>query len=197
MRLQDLCQFHSGYTARGRLEDVGAGGVPAIQLRDLGAETACLEPPFHRYELADLSERHVVTGGEVIFRSRGQRNTAAVVSRVVAEPVAVIVPLVILRPDPDKILPEYLAWAINQPAAQRKLDAEAQGTSIRMIPMKVLERLDIPLPNLERQRRIAELHALASKERRLLHELANRREQHNTLLLGDAARRAGQHKSKP
>jgi restriction endonuclease S subunit len=196
MRLRQLCKIHSGYTARGRLEAVAGKGAPAIQLRDVTAEHEYLAPPFHRYQLGDLSARHLVMGGDVVFRSRGQPNTAAVVSREVTEPVTVVVPLVILRPNQKKVLPEYLAWSINQPDAQRRLDASAQGTSIRMIPMAELEQLEISLPDLETQRLIVELHKLATQEARLLRELATRREQRTTLLIGEVAARADQHKSK-
>ena len=103
-----------------------------------------------------------------------------------------IVPLVIMRPDKARVLPEYLAWAINQPAAQRRFDAEAQGTSLRMIPMSVLERLDIALPDLRTQHRIVELNALARQEAHLLSALAARREQLVSTILGEAAKAADQ-----
>lgn len=197
MHLRELCQIHSGYTARGKLEPVTTGGLPAIQLRDLGKEGGTLEDPLPRYELGDLTARYLVSGGEVIFRSRGEPNTAAVVSEALAEPAAVIVPLIIMRPDRARVLPEYLAWAINQPDAQRRLGAKAQGTSLRMVPMAALERLDIPLPDLTTQRRIVDLHILAARETSLLHDLATRRERLHTHILGEAARLADQHKSKP
>ena len=38
MRLADACTIHTGYTARGRLEPAAAGGVLAIQLRDISPE---------------------------------------------------------------------------------------------------------------------------------------------------------------
>lgn len=197
MRLRDLCKIHSGFTVRGRLEEVGQAGVPAIQLRDVNPDHASLEPPFPRYDVGSSSARHLVAGGDVVFRSRGQPNTATVVSQAVTEPVTVVVPLIILRPNRRKLLPEYLAWAINQPDAQRRFDAAAQGTSVRMIPMAVLEQLDIPLPDLQTQQRIVDLHALARRESRLLRELADSCEQRNTLLLGDVAARADMHKSNP
>ena len=34
MRLAELCDIHSGYTARGRLEPLPEGGVPTLQLRE-------------------------------------------------------------------------------------------------------------------------------------------------------------------
>jgi len=36
MRLVELSDIHSGYTARGRLDPLPQVGVPALQLRDVG-----------------------------------------------------------------------------------------------------------------------------------------------------------------
>lgn len=191
MLLRDLCHIHSGYTARGRLSPLSEGGTPAIQLRDVGSEGEGLSRPLQKYDLGDLSDRYFVRGGEVVFRSRGEPNTATVVANDLVEPAAVIVPLMVMRPNKERILPEYLAWAINHPDAQRRLGAEAQGTSLRMISMAVLERLDIAVPDLQTQRRIVDLDALAKSEGRLLRTLATRREQLTSLILGEAAKLVG------
>ena len=192
MRLAALSDIHSGYTARGRLDPLPEGGVPALQLRDVGTGGQAPGPNFQRYDLGKLSDRYFVRGGEVVFRSRGEPNAAAAIRDPLPEPVVVIVPLVIVRPDRDRVLPEYLAWAINQPDAQRRLGAEAQGTSLRMIPMAVLENLEIAVPDLPTQRCIVELDALARQEARLLRQLAARRETLVSAILGDAAKAADQ-----
>ena len=192
MRLADLCNIHSGYTARGRLELMPEGGVPVLQLRDVGTDGEAPGPRIQRYDLGSLSDRYFVRGGEVVFRSRGEPNTAAAVSDELPEPAAVIVPLVIVRPDRNRVLPEYVAWAINQPDAQRRLGAEAQGTSLRMIPMGALEALEVAVPDLPTQRHIVELNALARQEGRLLRQLAARREQLVSIILGEAAKAADQ-----
>lgn len=192
MRLADLSDIHSGYTARGRLDPLPEGGVPALQLRDVGTNGEEPGPDFQRYDLGELSDRYFVRGGEVVFRSRGEPNAAAAIPDPLPEPVAVIVPLVIVRPDRRRVLPEYLAWAINQPDAQRRLGAEAQGTSLRMIPMAALEDLEIAVPDLQTQKRIVELDALARQEGRLLRQLAARRETLVSAILGEAAKAADQ-----
>ncbi|WP_295810977.1 restriction endonuclease subunit S [uncultured Nitratireductor sp.] len=192
MRLAELSDIHSGYTARGRLDPLPEGGVPALQLRDVGTDGEEPGPDFQRYDLGKLSDRYFVSGGEVVFRSRGEPNAAAAIPDPLPEPVVVIVPLVIVRPDRDRVLPEYLAWAINQPDAQRRLGAEAQGTSLRMIPMAALEDLEIAVPDLPTQRRIVELDVLARQEGQLLRQLAARRETLVSAILGDAAKAADQ-----
>ena len=192
MRLSDLSDIHSGYTARGRLDPAPEGGVLALQLRDVGTTGEMSASDFQRYHLNKLSDRYFVRGGEVVFRSRGEPNAAAAIPDPLPEPVVVIVPLVILRPDRSRILPEYLAWAINQPEAQRQLGAEAQGTSLRMIPKTVLENLQIALPDLPTQQSIVELDALARQEGQLLRRLAARRETLLSTILGEAAKAADQ-----
>lgn len=192
MRLAELSDIHSGYTARGRLDPLMEGGVPALQLRDVGTNGEAPGPDFQRYDLGKLSDRYFVSGGEVVFRSRGEPNTAAAIRDPLPEPVAVIVPLVIIRPDKARVLPEYLAWAINQPDAQRRLGEEAQGTSLRMIPMSALENLEIAVPDLLTQKRIVELNALARQEGHLLRQLADRRKEFVSAILGEAAKVADQ-----
>ena len=85
MRLADLSEIHSGYTARGRLDPVLEGGVPALQLRDVGASGAELGSGLQRYDLGVLSERYFVSGGEVVFRSRGEPNVAAAIRHPLPE----------------------------------------------------------------------------------------------------------------
>lgn len=190
MLVSELCQVYSGYTTRGRLEPVSTGGLPAIMLRDLTPNGKVSCGTLRRYRLANLPQRCLAHGGDVIFRSRGAPNTAHVVSANMAESAAVILPLIVMRPNCTKILPEYLAWAINQPEAQRRFDAEARGTNLRMIPKAVLERADILVPNLETQRRVVTTYTLSRREGDLLRELADRKEQHADLILRKEVARA-------
>ena len=66
MRLAELSDIHSGYTARGRLDPLPEGGVPALQLRDVGTNGEEPGPDFQRYDLGELSDRYFVRGGEVV-----------------------------------------------------------------------------------------------------------------------------------
>jgi len=190
MQLGKVCHLNSGVTARRRLEPAISGGVPAIQMRDVQFDAELNVGDLRRYNLENLSERHLVSGGEVIFRSRGCPNTAVVVSGELEEPAAVILPLVILRPKGELVLPEYLAWTINRPETQRHLDSAAQGTSMRMISKAALEGIEIPIPEIEFQRRIVAVHGLARREGSLLRELANSREELNRIILAERARLA-------
>ena len=192
VRLGELCHLSSGFTARSRLEPAPSGGLLAIQLRDVQGDDEVGSGSLHRYQVGNLPDRYLVRGGEVIFKSRGKPNTATVVSALLGEPRGGH-PSADHHPSESERGPSgYLAWAINQPDAQRRLDAEAQGTSLRMIPKAVLERIDIPLPDLATQNRIVAIHALARHESSLLRELAERRARLTSLVLTERARLAHQ-----
>lgn len=187
MQLTRICAIQSGYTARQRLSPVAEGGATAVQLGDVRTDDTCVLDRLGRYDLTAVPERYLVRDGDVLFRSRGDRTTASAVEGLV-EPAVAILPLMILRPRREAVEPRYLAWAINQPPAQRQLDVSSRGTSLRMIPRAGLDSLELDIPDLTRQRAIVALDELAERERGLSLRAAEKRRQLMALHLGYAAR---------
>lgn len=189
MKLTDACTIHSGYTARGRLDAVSSGGVLAIQLRDVSADGGIDPLNLSRLELDDLAERYFVRAGDVVFRSRGERNTASALDERFEEPALAVLPLMVLRPKPDVVTPDYLAWAINQPPAQRHFDNTARGTNIRMVPRSSLDDLELDVPDLATQQKILAIDTLAAREQKLTLMAADtRRKLMNLVLLERVSR---------
>src|SRR5712671_3645249 len=52
----------------------------------------------------------------------------------------------ILRPNADRVDPEYLAWFINQPTTQACLERLQRGSHIKIIPKSAFEELEVVLP---------------------------------------------------
>ncbi len=190
MRLQDICNFQTGHTVRGRLEPSRGNGQLSVQLRDLSDDGVLRVASLERFDLGPLADRYAIGPGDVLFRSRGQPNIACAVTQELIEPAIVLLPLMILRPKLELVSPEFLAWAINQPGAQRQLDAEAQGTSLRMISKSSLENIEVPVPDRKTQALIVLVGQLAARETSLLHELAERRHNLSSLILADLANAA-------
>jgi len=187
MRLADACTIHTGYTARGRLEPAATGGVLAIQLRDISPEGLVDPEQLTRVQLDGLADRYFVRTGDVVFRSRGERNTASALDERLQEPALAVLPLMVLRPKREVVTPEYLAWAINQPPAQRHFDSAARGTNIRMIPRSSLDDLELDVPDIETQGKIVVVDALAERERELTRLAADTRRKMISLLLVERA----------
>lgn len=193
--LSEICEIQLGHTARGRLESVDGGGVRAIQLRDTAPDGGNSTDLVGQYRLDKIPSRYWVRQGDVLFRSRGDRNTATALSTSFGDPAVAVMPLVILRPKAELADPQYLAWVINQPEAQRYFDGCARGTSIRMIPVGCLANLEIPLPDLATQTSIAEVDGLARREYKLASRLADMRRQLTSFALHDRARGHSQHQT--
>lgn len=185
-RLSTLCDIQLGFTARGRLEP-DAGGIPAIQLRDTAPEGGLALGIVGRYRLDNVPDRYWARPGDILFRSRGDRNTATPLSITLAKPAVAVMPLVILRPHTLRADAGYLAWFINQAPTQRYFDSYARGTNMRMIPVGCLASLAVPLPSLAIQKTIAATDDLARRECALTHRLAEKRQQITTLALLDKA----------
>lgn len=189
MHLGDACTIHTGYTARGRLEPTAAGGVLAIQLRDISPDGLIDPERLTRVQLDGLADRYFVRAGDVVFRSRGERNTASALDQRLREPALAVLPLMVLRPKRDVVTPEYLAWAINQTPAQRHFDGAARGTNIRMIPRSSLDDLELDVPDLETQKKIVAIDVLAERERELSLIAAESRRKLTSLILVERANR--------
>lgn len=202
--LSEACEIRAGYTARTALTEDAETGVPAIQLRDLQNEQVRISAAG-KYALDGKLDRYLVEPGDVLFRSRGENNTASIAVGDAGEAAVALLPIMVIRPKSDDLLPEYVVWSINQHEAQRHLDLGARGTKLRMIPRECLETLPLHIPSLAVQRMITELDALSATETRLLHELADTKRKftrfallqqvRNAQLHGNEAEHNGAHRS--
>jgi restriction endonuclease S subunit len=164
-----------GYSFRTRL-DVSNGEVSVIQMKDFreGDTIDCRQ--LTRVDMDGIKERHLARKKDLLFRSRGQWTTSAIINE---DPGVAVVsaPLLIIRvEDEEKVLPEYLNWWINQREAQAFLKSRSMGSLQKMVGKKTIEELNVVLPDLKRQRQIVELASLMAKEKELLHALAEKRE---------------------
>jgi|TARA_R100000005_G_scaffold96162_1_gene81130 hypothetical protein len=188
VKLESICDIQMGYTAKRGLQAVEVGGVPIIQLRDF-ADDGTIDPEaLMAIQVEDADDRYLVGAGDVLFRSRGTRNTATALGSEFKWKALAVLPVVVLRANRETVLPEYLAWALNQPGAQRYFDTEAQGTSMRMISKSSLASFELALPDLAMQQSVVSASVLAEEERRLMIELSDKRFALATACLAQASK---------
>ena len=173
MVLSQVSDIQMGFTARERLVAIEAG-TPVIQLRDLQPDGRLNTGGLIKCELGRVAPRYLVANGDILFRSRGDKNTAMTVEGLDAASVAVL-PLVIIRPKTAVVRPHYLSWFINSESTQGYFDKAAHGTNLRMISRADLEALPIDVPDLCTQERIIQIERLATEERRLSLQLTDMR----------------------
>lgn len=166
-----------GYSFRARLELMGSGTVSVIQMKDLTEQNRVDRNALALVDMETPKEHHLVKPGDLIFRSRGLINTSAI---LLEDPGTAVVaaPLLRIRVNNRKIIPEYLNWFISQKPAQTFFSSQAKGTAQRMISKEALEELDVFIPTLDRQRAIASLASLAEEEQNIMEKLAEKRRQY-------------------
>jgi restriction endonuclease S subunit len=180
MKLKDIAEIQIGYQHRDKGHPINidsTGTHRIIQIKDLDLEEPFKHEVFGRggsapyvwpdslYQVtpAGDAERYLVSQGDVLFLSRGQRTYAVPVLQALENTVASYY-FYILRPDADHVDHEYLAWFINQPIAQACLERLQRGSHIKIIPKSAFEELEVVLPPLATQRAIVELERLRQKE---------------------------------
>ena len=173
MRLSDVAEVQIGFPFRGRVVHDPAGGVLVVQMKDIGDDGRLRVEDAIRVNLPSAGRRHLLRRGDLLFRSRGRSNTAAVFDDQ-AERAVLAAPLILIRPRRG-VTPAYLAWFLNSPPTQAALARLASGTSVQVINAESVKDLEIPLPSIERQEAIAHVAALASRERELENRIAELR----------------------
>ena len=186
-KIKKIATVQMGYSFRSRLEVSKGGDVAVIQMKDLRPDNTVHCDELRKTDMETVKNHHIVQKGDLVFRSRGHITTSAVLLEDPGKAV-VAAPLLRIRiSEPDKILPEYLNWYISQRDAQAFLTSRAKGTVQKMISKQTIEDLEIPLPSLEKQKKIVELALLSNREQAILNTLAEKRERYiSTVLLHNA-----------
>lgn len=143
MKLSEVAEVRMGYPFRSRLEHDPAGDLHVVQMKDIDAADRVQVERTARVSLSGASSHHFLQKGDLLFRSRGQTNGAALVTEATE---AAVVAAPILRIRPRTVLPEFLFWFLNSSFARAQLAGLAAGTSVRMVSAEAVRGLELPLP---------------------------------------------------
>ncbi|CAG7844535.1 Type-1 restriction enzyme EcoKI specificity protein [Pseudoclavibacter triregionum] len=117
-------------------------------------------------------ERARIKSGDILLTTSGDVGKTALVTEVPTEAIASNF-VRILRVDPDRILPDYLAHWLGSPGFTAGIAPFTRGTTMQNLSVAAMETaVRVPLPPLPEQRRIAAIldraSALVTWERRRL-----------------------------
>ncbi len=206
MKLRDIAEIQSGYQHRDKAHPISmdsTGTHRIIQIKDLDPEEQFKDEviehggivPYvwagdlNRVTPSGDARRYLVSRGDVLFLSRGQRPCAVPILASLKDTVASYY-FYILRPDAARVSSEYLAWFINQSTAQAFLERLQRGSHIQIIPKSAFEELEVIVPPLVTQCAIAKLERLRQKEEHIMSRLVQARRR---LVNGLALRAAQEH----
>ncbi|MBW1706279.1 MAG: restriction endonuclease subunit S [Deltaproteobacteria bacterium] len=189
MKLSIIAMIQSGYHSRGRVEPHEDGSHFLLQARDVdGGNLTYRTDTLIRFN-PDLSRADgILKKNDILFMARGTRNYSVLLGEIPDSTLAAAC-FFIVRISDEKVFPGYLCWYLNQPPVERYLVRHSgRGVHMPVVRRSVLEKLDIPLPTMEIQKKIVELEALRREEEDLTNRLAEKRKQQVTALCLKAIR---------
>lgn len=169
--IKDITNIQTGLFAK----PAGIGELVYLQSKHFD-EYGQLHSVLHPDLVAEgISEKHLLKDGDVVFAAKGTKNFAAVFENH-NEPSVASTSFFVIRPIDNKVLPQFLAWFLNNPVTQTLLKGQAIGTSIPSISKQVLENMEITVPSIETQKTILQITKLRNKEKSLKQEIETLRE---------------------
>ncbi|MBU2969222.1 restriction endonuclease subunit S [Pseudoalteromonas sp. C2R02] len=172
--LSDIAIVKAGHPFRGKIPEEVEGSAFVVQIRDIDNDGIIHWHQLIRTNITGRKNPDWLQKGDVIFAARGERNLAGFVGDI--DRPTVCAPHYFLIKVTDKsVLPEFIAWQLNQDGAQRYFANSAEGSAQTSIRRAVLEATPLVIPNIEKQNIIVEFDNKVKQEKHLLNALIDNR----------------------
>ncbi len=173
--IKDCAEVQPGFSIKKAVRHDPKGSHQIITARHLtdGEPYTFKHEHLLRITPSRSPDNYQLATGDILFMSRGSKNISTLLESI-PHPVLAPSTFYILRPKKN-VLPAYLAWILNQKPVQANIGEMRTGAGTPMIPRKEFERLSVPLPSFEVQKKIVEVDSLMRKEQVLLRQLAVRK----------------------
>lgn len=175
-RLRNITTIQSGIYVTPEF----SGEVIYLQANNFNEQGQLSQALIPNLFLTSQTQRHLLQPGDILFAAKGTKNFAAVYEKHNGLCVASSTFLVIrLTEDAGKtLLPEFLAWYINNPIAQKWLKGKAIGSALPSISKSALLEMEVSIPPLAKQKLILKINSLRNEERTIQNNLITLREQY-------------------
>lgn len=161
--LSDAAIILSGVNPEPATDD---DGCRFLQIRNLGADES-----DHIIGRRPTAGRAIpIQEGDVLLAARGER-ASAVQAWASQFGAYVALDIYLIRPDQTRLDPSYLVAYLMRPATGTVLRKSTAGASLPRIPKDAIEKLEIPLPPLDRQKLIGGVASCIHSRRELASRL--------------------------
>jgi len=168
LELQNIASVFSGVSVR----ETKSGSARFMRLSDLSDLKAGRTPALTTGEAPAVARALMIEEGDLIVGARGSATDICGASDAVFG-AFVSLDIYLVRPNRDRVNPQYLVAFLALPATQALLAGSKQGSSLARLPKDALERIEVPLPPMPVQKIIAGLALSFEEEDKLLHKLTN------------------------
>lgn len=176
-RLGDIAGIRQGHPFRGAITASADGPVRVIQLKNVTAAGMQDADDLLRTWLSHRKTPDWVRDGDVLLTARGSHPAAALLcdppDATVCSPHLYVIRLA----EPATVMPAFLAWQLNQPAAQDYLRRQSAGSRQQSLRKPAVESIPVRMPPMLQQQRIVTLARAAMVERSRCEQLMAARQE--------------------
>lgn len=165
LKLASVATITTGHPFRGKIPEKSGSDMYVVQMKDVSIETGIDWNSVIETELGGKKQPGWLMRGDILFAARGSRNYAVLIDqdkkKVVSAPH-----FYILSVKAQALLPEFLAWQLNQKPLQNYFDSMSEGSMTKSIRRSILEKTEIIAPPIEKQKRILKLYETLLREKK-------------------------------
>jgi len=167
-KLKEIATITLGYSFRRKIESSSVGNLSIIHMKDI-SKNALSYKGLYKFETTKrIKKDFFVSAGDILFSAKGTSNNAIYIEKKLASTVSAAHFYIIRVKDRTLLLPEYLAWYINQKPAQDYIQKYSSGTVMNYINRKNLENLEISIPDIATQKKVIALYKLNLHEQEMV-----------------------------
>jgi len=191
--LSDVASIAAGYPLRGSADALSAGDVSFVQIRNIAPNTGVNWNSVAKVSLPTPKFSNWLENGDIIFIARGSNNYALALDKLPKKTVCAPHFFVLRIKSNDLIIPDFLAWQINQKPAQNYFKKTAVGSHLLNIRRPALESLKIAIPPLRKQKLIVNMwKAGVAEQEAMQHLIQTRNKQLEAVAVGLFKNNGGQ-----
>ena len=151
-----VAQFETTDEGVNNLAQVGlVNGANISELGDLDFVDAELK---YVYVSSEKLHDNVLKVGDIVLMSRGSNMRAAIVNQQDADKGLIASPnCLVLTANLNYVLPEVIVAFLNSELGQKTLDSLSTGATIKNVPARKIKDIDLRVPDLAVQNKIAQI----------------------------------------
>ena len=170
MIIYDICEIKTGFALKGQVYNDPNGNVNVIQMRDVNRNNDLLPTAIKQTITQRQLHNNLLEKGDLLFISRGYNNNAVVFE--METPHIASSSFFVLKPKQKGVYnPHYLAWLINSSIIQKKIYSIRRNNNVIISDFG---RIEIELPDMDKQNSIAKAHDLIKRQSTLRKDLTQK-----------------------
>ncbi|MCD4786312.1 MAG: restriction endonuclease subunit S [Candidatus Eremiobacteraeota bacterium] len=168
--LKSIARVQVGYQARTSLKESADGTHRIIQSKDFDSNHVLQKDSLSAFFPERDWKLYSASKGDILFQARGKDHFACCIEEDLPDTLAAG-SFYIIHLKTKEILPEYLAWWLNQAHAQTYIRSRARGTGISFVSKEVLSKFNIKIPPTSIQQKIISIIKIWQREKSLREKL--------------------------